>query len=351
MAHNLAQHTDEAGNTKHSFFSLRESAWHKLGQVVDAPVSDREALKIAGLDWTANEEGLRLSDNLDPVPTHKCIVRSDTKAQLGVVTTGYTPVQNSDLFEWLRGLEGFADDVIIETAGALGKGETVWVMAKCPGLRMSIGGDEIQGYMLLANGHGGNRRLQILPTTVRVCCQNTLAMSTVGMHGKAHTNSLSTGYQLRHSKNIKSMMQQVQHGYAQTTDAWARTEQALRFLASKPMTEMDTFRMFNEPFLTPEQIAEQEAGDEGEMAASIRANREASIREILASETCQVPGTKDTIFSAMQAVTEYVDHAAPSRDAEGATAGAGRFESANFGGKGETTKRNAYALAMELALA
>ncbi len=346
MAHNLSTHKDSTGQERRSFFSLRQSGWHGLGQIVDKPVSDLEACKLAGLDWTADEVNLRLADDLTPVPTHKCIVRSDTKAQLGVVTTGFTLVQNADLFEWFRGLEGFADDVVIETAGCLGKGETVWVMAKCPGLRMDIGGDEIQGYMLMANGHGGNRRLQILPTTVRVVCQNTLGMATTHMEkGKEHKGSLNAGFQLRHTKNIKGMMDQVQRAYAKTTTAWAKTEEALRFLAAKPLTELNTFRLFNEPFLTAEQIVQQEKGDESPQAAVIRATREAKCQEILASDTCQMPGTKGTVFAAMQAVTEYVDHEAPSKSDDKEA----RFESANFGGRGEETKRNVFALAMELA--
>lgn len=348
MADNLSYHRDQNGIERRSFYSVRETGWHKLGQVVDRPVADPEAKKLAGLDWVAEEVGLRLI-NMSPVTTHKAIIRSDTKAQLGIVSVGFTPVQNTDLFEWLRGLEGFADDVVIETAGALGKGETVWVMAKCKGLRMDIGGDEIQGYMLLANGHGGNRRLQILPTTVRTVCANTLAMATAHMTDGKHKASLATGFQLRHTKNVKSMMEQVQKAYAKTPDAWAKTEEALRFLASKPLTELDTFRLCNEPFLTPEQIAEQDKGDESDRAAMLRATREAKIREILGSATCQQPGTKDTIFSLLQSVTEYVDHEAPTRGATEGEKTAARFESAHFDGHGEDVKRNAFALAMELA--
>lgn len=348
MAHNLSKHRDENGIERDSFFSLRESGWHTLGQVVNAPVTNKEARKLAGLDWIAEEANLRL-DDLTPVPTHKCIIRSDTKAQLGVVTKQFTPVQNAELFEWLEGLEGFADDVVIETAGCLGKGETVWVMAKCPGLRMDIGGDLIEGYMLLANGHGGNRMVNILPTTIRVVCANTLGMATDHMlKGKRHKASLSAGFKIRHTKNVKEIMQQVQQSYAKTTDAWKKTEEALRFLAAKPLTELATFRLFNESFLTPEQIAEQENGDESTQAQTIRANREAVCRKLLASETNQQKGTKDTIFSALQAVTEYIDHEAPAR-VEADQVKAARFESANFGGKGEEVKSNAFALAMELA--
>lgn len=347
MAHNLSRHRDENGNERHSFYSLRESAWHKLGQVVDLPVSDLDAKSLAGLNWTAEEVGLRL-DDLSPVTTHKAIIRSDTKAQLGIVSAGYTPVQNEDLFDWFRGLEGFADDVVIETAGAIGKGEIVWVMAKCKGLKTDIGGDELQGYMSMTNGHGGNLKLSITPTMIKQVCQNTTRM----ILAQTRKDTLASGWEMRHTPNIKERLSQIRKLYAQTTEAWKKTEEVMRFLVSKPLKELDTFRLFNEPFMTEAEVkAEAEGKQETDRTAMNRANREAKCREILASPTCQLPGMKDTLFAGFNALTEYIEHHKPARSKDGTpeSANMSRFESANFGGEGDKAKSRGFALAMELA--
>ena len=48
MAHNI-NFNEQTG--LHSFFSVKEKAWHGLGQVVDKYPTSAEAIKHAGLDW------------------------------------------------------------------------------------------------------------------------------------------------------------------------------------------------------------------------------------------------------------------------------------------------------------
>lgn len=360
MAHQL-----NFANGKYAYYGVRELPWHKLGQTVDAPGSNKEARKLAGLDWDVIEMPLYRKD-METITSHKAIVRSDNQKSLGVVTKHYTPVQNSELFQWLEGLDGYAD-LTIETAGALGAGETVWVLGRCNAMTFDIGGDEQRGYMLLANGHAGNRRLQIMPTVIRVCCANTLAMASGGMEiredkGKEFTGNLSQGFALRHTKSIHDMMLSIQTAYAKTTEAWKNTEQVMRHLASKPLTEEAISTLFSQPFDKPKRINEDQTNlmsfvnddettgedelDEGIRAAALKAAREKKLREILNSEECnRYEATKGTLFAGFNAVTSYLDHEATRQD------DAGRFASANFGGERERTKRRAYKVALELAKA
>ena len=48
MAHNL-NFNEQTG--KHSFFSVKEKAWHSLGQIVQDYPTSTEAIKFAGLDY------------------------------------------------------------------------------------------------------------------------------------------------------------------------------------------------------------------------------------------------------------------------------------------------------------
>lgn len=371
MAHNINMNNGQA-----SFFSLRENAWHGLGQVVDQPVSAKEAIKLSGLDWEVEKQPLYRKD-ITPVTSHVAIVRKDNGQGLGIVGADYTPVQNQALFDWFTGLDGFAD-VTLETAGALGRGETVWILARCKGLRFDIGGDEHQGYMTLINGHAGNRKLIIMPTMVRIVCQNTLQMAT---SGSKRQNTLVSGWELRHTTNVQSNMDRIRTLYAKTTEAWAQTEQVMRMLAAKPATDEVLDKLFTQPWVKPKLEAgdfsgkpisgikaaeaaaaapantEAEGPSESERASMIADMRKESLMKLYHGPTCATyEATRGTVFAALNAVTEYLEHEAPTRVSKDvpeedrvAVAKAKRFESANLGGNGNEIKARAFALATELA--
>jgi hypothetical protein len=67
-----------------------------------------------------------------PVPFKRAVVRSDTNDVLSVVGTNYVPVQNRQAFAFLDAI--VADGSLrYHTAGALRKGEKIWLLAKLPG--------------------------------------------------------------------------------------------------------------------------------------------------------------------------------------------------------------------------
>lgn len=363
MAHNI-----NVENGKAAFFSYRESAWHGLGQVVNAPVTSADAIRLAGLDWSVEKQPLYRND-MTPISTHVAIVRGDTQATLGVVGADYTPVQNKELFDWFAGLDGFAD-VTLETAGALGMGETVWVLATCKGLRFDIGGDEHQGYMTIINGHAGNRKLVLMPTAIRIVCQNTMGMALA--RGK-RSNDMASGWELRHTVNIGRNLDALKELYARTTQAWQNTELVLRELAKKPATDAALTRLFHEPWAAPkesqaEDVAIQralakQAGDvppaeADDAALSVAAKlREETLHGIFNGKTCtEYKATRGTLFAAYNAVTEYLEHTAPTRVAKSVPAAQrervaklSRFTSANFGGHNDGVKRRAFQITQELA--
>ena len=49
MAHNI-NFNEQTG--KHSFFSVKEKAWHQLGQIVQDYPTSAEALQFAGIDFS-----------------------------------------------------------------------------------------------------------------------------------------------------------------------------------------------------------------------------------------------------------------------------------------------------------
>lgn len=159
MAHELSTE-----NGKAAMMYVGQVPWHGLGQKLDKPATSAEAIKAAHLDWEVakvplylkGSNGYRLADETF------AIVRSDVShpAPLGIVGTSYQPLQNRAAFVWFDEIVG-QDAAIYHTAGALGSGERVWILAKLPG-EIRVKGDDIaEKFLLLSNSHDGKSSVQV----------------------------------------------------------------------------------------------------------------------------------------------------------------------------------------------
>ena len=80
-----------------SFFTVKEPAWHRLGKVLDEPLTAQRAIVEAGLDFEVEKQQLLLPDGRDAKGAFATI-RMDTNKQLGLVGSRYTVLQNKDAF-------------------------------------------------------------------------------------------------------------------------------------------------------------------------------------------------------------------------------------------------------------
>jgi phage/plasmid-like protein (TIGR03299 family) len=111
-----------------------------------------------------------------PFPEQKVLYRSDTKAPLSVVSQRYQVVQPAEILEFYRDLTevgGFE----LETAGVLKGGRKLWALAKTGHSARLKGGDTVKGYLLLATACDGTLATTAQFTSVRVVCNNTLAIA------------------------------------------------------------------------------------------------------------------------------------------------------------------------------
>src|SRR5690349_15096840 len=99
MSHNINYNSK---TKEHSFFSVKEKAWHNLGQCIEHYPTSSEAIKYAGLDF----EVLKYP-NIHPLPSGLNIIsdnsfftfRTDTEAILGdKIGSDYEVVQNTEAF-------------------------------------------------------------------------------------------------------------------------------------------------------------------------------------------------------------------------------------------------------------
>ena len=149
MAHQIEQFADGTS----AFFSNREVAWHKLGEVTPNALTAQDALKTAQLNWPVkvSEEPIRtIVDDKTVVLKDKFITyRNHPKlgyTALGVVGNRYTPIQNLEAFDFLNHI---ADEsgAVFETAGSLRNGARVFVTMKFPdSLKLANGADVVDNY-------------------------------------------------------------------------------------------------------------------------------------------------------------------------------------------------------------
>lgn len=205
MAHNL-NFNEQTG--KHSFFSVKEKAWHGLGQIVSDYPTSAEAIKHAGLDYTVEKRRLFTYDNQNniadenthivipkiEVPNYFATIRTDNQKVLGIVGRDYVVIQNEDAFSFFDAIvSGYG--IMYETAGALGKGERIFITAKLPGY-IKVGNDDlIEKYLFLTTSHDGYGSITSPFTPVRVVCQNTLNAAM-----RNHANS----FKIRHTARFNN---------------------------------------------------------------------------------------------------------------------------------------------------
>ena len=184
-----------------SFVSAIEPAWHRTGTVLPGKFTAEEAILYANMGYIVAKAPLyaKFSDDKSlPDKERGCLLdenfatyRTDTKEVFGVVGSRYEVIQNTAAFGFFDSIVG-EGKAIYETAGVLGKGETIFLTAKLPNNIVLPGKDIIDLYIVFSMGHDGLKSVTAMFTPTRVVCANTLAIAMANGQNKVtikHTKS------------------------------------------------------------------------------------------------------------------------------------------------------------------
>lgn len=155
------------------FVGQRNKLWDGMGTVVKEAPTSADAIRLAGLDWKVEPRKMYTSDGIE-VPDAFANVRDRDNRVLGIVGKRYKIVQNSEAFEFTDSLLG--EGVRYETAGALGNGSKIWLLAKLP-KDYKILGDVVDPYVVFTNSFDGSGSIKVACTPIRVWCSNTLNLA------------------------------------------------------------------------------------------------------------------------------------------------------------------------------
>ena len=284
MAHNLAKI-----NGKVAMAYLGETPWHRLGTEMIGFPTVEAALKAASLDWNVELQPVFLKSGIE-VPACQAVVRDVDGEVLSTVGDAYEPLQNAEAFGVLdEAVKQFG--VHIETAGALGRGDRTWMLAKLPNSIEPIAGDKVEGYFLITTGHNGWTSYEGRLTPIRVVCNNTL---TAAVSGKPAI------IKLRH---VRSQMERMEMVRVMVTDLIASLQETGKQYKSLANTKL-TIKDINAYI---DRVIGIEPNTKDDALTNLTLRKRDSIRELAVKGT-GVELAPMTAWAAYNAVTEYVDH-------------------------------------------
>lgn len=313
-----------------SMFYVGKMPWHREGTELITPPDSITAIEQAGLDWEVSKTRLYTSDNV-LVNDYYGIVRNDKKTVLGVVKAGYRPLQNREAF-------AFFDPLInnkfleYETAGSIGMGEIVWILAKIkenPSFAV-CDNDEIKKYLLLSNSHDGQSAVSVKFTPIRVVCQNTLNLALE----RDETTRI---------KHIASMHSQLNYLSAAVEDIlriYTGAEESFKAMYAHEMNEAEIRGYFDTlyPVIDGRYVKTESQYKTREK----NMKTQQILMNLHDSELNGLLGIRGRLWAAYNAVTYYIDHPFDYR------LGDNRLLKRIWFGEGEASKARAYTAALNL---
>ncbi|SSV53192.1 DUF932 domain-containing protein [Acinetobacter nosocomialis] len=324
-----------------------DTPWHGLGN----PLSPNQPIEVwaqqAGMDWriessnvsymAKNERGQNI---LMPYEEQRVLYRSDTHVPLSVVSQRFQEVQPKEILEFYRDLterSGFE----LETAGVLKGGRKFWALARTGQSAALKGKDMSNGYILLATACDGTLATTAQFTSIRVVCNNTLAIALKGQ------NSNVGVVKVPHSTKFDAEKIKQQLGIS--VRAWDEHMYEMRQLSQRKVTQSEAAAYFDAVFNnTTMSIAEQDDNNirfYRAVATQAQANSKEKPEPNAKSMSkamemfnghgrgASLSSAKDSAYGLLCSVTEFADHErrAMSRDH--------RLNSAWFGAGGVLKQR------------
>ena len=307
MGHNL--YFNEKSN-EYSFFSVREKAWHGLGKIVQDYPTSSEAIQFAGLDYTVEKRRLFTYDtenqNANPdtdivipeidVPDFFATMRTDNDSVLGVVGKDYEVVQNADAFSFFDSIVG-GDGIQYETAGALGKGERIFITAKLPSYIKVGKADLIEQYLFLTTSHDGFGSITAAFTPVRIVCNNTLNAAI-----RNHSNSIK----IRHTMGVKEKLEQAHLIMGISNILSNELEQIYNNWSKVRITDRELKKLIQLAMVPNKEVLQNiQTGKEDELSTCFKNICDNAFAYAMTHPSQQEETTKGTLFGAYNVVTGY----------------------------------------------
>ena len=219
---------------------VNQTPWHGLGNHLEPNQPLDVWAQQAGMDWrieaTDIQFATRPESDLSLYPERKVLYRSDTLEPLSVVSQRYQVVQPREILEFYRDLteiSGFE----LETAGVLKGGRKCWALARTGQSAALKGNDVTNGYVLLATACDGTLATTAQFTSVRVVCNNTLAIAL---------DQSSGAVKVPHSTQFNP--EAVKKSLGISVSSWDEFMYRMKTLSNRPVKHQEAKQFFETVF-------------------------------------------------------------------------------------------------------
>ncbi|AIL46983.1 DUF932 domain-containing protein [Elizabethkingia anophelis] len=342
MAHNL-NFNEQTG--EYSFFNVKQKAWHGLGKIVEQYPTSKEAIKFAGLDYeviktplfthgqtmSIGEDGELIQANDILVPNNFATLRTDTNTPLGVVGNDYHIIQNRDAFSFFDSIVGGGDGILYETAGALGKGERIFITAKLPDyIRVGNGDDVTEKYIFLTNTHDGSGSIIAAFTPIRIVCQNTL---------NASLRSMSNVVRIKHTSGAKQRLETAHKVMGMANEFSNQIEGIFNEWAKIRVSDQEVRNLIQLALCPNKKTLDLlKKGAQDEVSTVFKNSVDKAFMYAMTSDSQRMETTKGTLFGAYNAVTGYYQNVNNYKDDEA------KLQSIVIGGTAKMRSQTAFDL-------
>jgi phage/plasmid-like protein (TIGR03299 family) len=303
----VAHELETFANGQTAFASARLSAWHQLGTITEQCMTADEIMtkallggwKVRKIDLQGVEvtdAGTKIIDCTDKWMTVRTNIVTGVTEYLGVVGDEYQVVQNEQVAEMLDTLVD-ESGAHFETAGSLRGGKSVFVTMKLPSGMRVAGVDDLDLYLAATSGHDGTQSLRVDATPVRIVCANPQ---------RAALRRTKGYYVFRHTSNVHAQIAQAREAMGLM---WTYLE-AFQSEAEKMINETLTMGEFEKVVAELWPVA-----DNASETTKKNAKKRASALRYLIRDADTQKAIAGTRWAGFQAVTEYIDHYVPAKDA------------------------------------
>ncbi len=285
------------------------SVWHRLGTPVEGEFA-AECVSQAIGDWEVETSPLyhRVQNSgtdgkefasFKMVPDQVVIRRSDNKVKIGMATKNYVPIQNRFGFSFFDKLvqEGEAK---YTSAGVLGNGERVFLVASTKG-QIHIGGeDTVEPFVVLDLPHTGKDAAQYCLSSVRPICQNTLNGAIAG------ANHIG---RIRHRGDVKAKLEMAGEILKTAGAYYSEFGAACRFMSGQMVDSEESLRDYITYAVTGKRLDWLSVSERDEIGVRNQ-NRIMEAQRLFdgGGRGSSLKTTRGTWWGAYNAMTELVDH-------------------------------------------
>jgi len=234
-----------------------------------------------------------------PFDNNKVLYRSDTLEPLSVVSQRYQEVQPREILEFYRDLTE-QSHFELETAGVLKGGRKMWALARTGQSTTLKGGDVSNGYLLLATACDGTLATTAQFTSIRVVCNNTLAISLANGSGGV--------VKVPHSTSFEGDRVKQQLGVS--VKQWDEHMYQMKQLTQRRVTQAQAANYLNRVFNDQDNdiILFNSAKKEKDVMPNAKAMNQVMSMFNGQGRGADLDAARDTAYGLLCAMTEFVDH-------------------------------------------